>query len=56
MNATERFKESEFSLELLTYVICFKKYYFPANSAHDDTAVPGALRIVPNESLAAILR
>jgi hypothetical protein len=56
MNATERFKESEFSLELLTYVICFKKYYFPANSAHDDTAVPGALRIVANESLAAILR
>jgi hypothetical protein len=55
MSATERFKESKFSLELLTQVICFKKYHFPANWAHYDTAVPGALRIVPSESLATIL-
>jgi hypothetical protein len=37
-------------------VIRFKKIYFAANWAHYDTAIPGTLRIVPNESLAAILR
>jgi hypothetical protein len=37
-------------------VIRFKKIYFAANWAHYDTAMPGTLRIAPNESLAAIAR
>ena len=56
MSTAERFKDDKLSLDLLTQVIRFKKYYFPANWTHYDTAVPGTLRIVPNESLAAILR
>ena len=37
-------------------MIQFKKIYFAANWAQYDTAIPGTLRIVPNEALQAILR
>jgi len=56
MSTTERFKDEKLSFELLAQVIRFKKIYFAANWAHYDTAVPGTLRMVPNESLQAILR
>jgi hypothetical protein len=56
MSTAERFKDEKLSLDLLAQVIRFKKIYFAANWAHYDTAVPGTLRIVPNESLQAILR
>ncbi len=56
MSTTERFKDAKLSIELLAQAIRFKKIYFAANWAHYDTAVPGTLRIVPNESLQAILR
>jgi nucleotidyltransferase AbiEii toxin of type IV toxin-antitoxin system len=56
MSTAERFKDEKLSLELLAQVIRFKKIFFAANWAHYDTAVPGTLRIVPNEPLQAILR
>ncbi len=56
ISTTERFKDAKLSIELLAQVIRFKKIYFAANWAHYDTAVPGTLRIVPTESLQAILR
>jgi hypothetical protein len=56
MSTVERFKDHKLSLDLLSQVIRFKKIYFAANWAHYDTAIPGTLRIMPNESLAAILR
>ena len=56
MSTAERFKDDKLSLDLLAQVIRFKKIYFAANWAHYDTAVPGTLRIVPNETLQAILR
>src|SRR5229473_1781042 len=56
MSTAKRFKDEKLSLDLLAQVIRFKKIYFAANWAHYDTAVPGTLRIVPNESLQAILR
>jgi len=56
MSTTERFADEKLSLELLGQVIRFKKAYFPANWAHYDTAIPGTLRIVPNDSLQTILR
>ena len=37
-------------------MIRFKKIYFATNWAQYDTAVPGTLRVVPNEALQAILR
>jgi hypothetical protein len=56
MSTAERLKDDKLSLHLLDQVIRFKKIYFAANWAHYDTAVPGSLRIVPNEPLQAILR
>lgn len=56
MSTAERFVDEKLSLQLLDQVIRFKETYFPANWAHYDTAMPGTLRIVPNDSLQAILR
>jgi len=56
MSTADRFEDDKLSPDLLAQVIRFKKIYFAANWAHYDTAVPGTLRIVPNESLQAILR
>jgi hypothetical protein len=56
MSTAERFADEKLSLDLLAQVIRFKKTYFAANWAQYDTAVPGTLRIVPNEALQAILR
>jgi hypothetical protein len=55
MSTTKRFEDERLSIELLAQVIRFKKIHFAANWAHYDTAVAGTLRIVPNESLRAIL-
>ena len=56
MSVADRFKGDKLSLDLLSRVIRFKKIYFTPNWAHYDTAVPGSLRIVPNEPLQAVLR
>lgn len=56
VSTAERFSDEKLSIELLDEVIRFKKIYFAANWAEYDTAVPGTLRIVPNEPLQAILR
>src|SRR5260370_3682679 len=56
MSTAERFGDEKLSRELLGQVIRFKKTYFPANWAHYDTAIPGTLHIVPNDSLQPILR
>ena len=56
MSTAKRFKDENLCLDLLAQVIRFKKVYFAANWAHYETAVPGTLRIVPNEDLQAILR
>lgn len=56
MSTAERFKDAKLSLDLLTQVIAFKKIYFPLNWASYDTAIPGSLKIIPNEPLRGILR
>jgi hypothetical protein len=56
MSTAARFADEKLSLDLLAQVIRFKKIYFAANWAQYDTAVPGTLRIVPNEALREILR
>jgi len=56
MSTAERFADEKLSLDLLAQVIRFKKIYFARNWAQYDTAVPGTLRVVPNEALQAILR
>lgn len=56
MGTAERFKDEKLSLDLLSQVIRFKQVYFAANWAHYETAIPGSLRIVPNETLQGILR
>jgi hypothetical protein len=56
MSTAARFADEKLSLDLLAQVIRFKKIYFAANWAQYDTAVPGTLRIVPNEALHEILR
>jgi hypothetical protein len=56
MSTAARFADEKLSLDLLAQVIRFKKIYFAANWAHYDSAIPGTLRIVPNDSLQAVLR
>jgi len=56
MSTAERFENEKLSLGLLSQVIHFKQIYFAAGWAHYETAVPGTLRIVPNEPLQEILR
>jgi hypothetical protein len=56
MSTAARFKDEKLSLDLLAEVVRIKKIYFAANWAHYDGAVPGTLRIVPNEALQPILR
>jgi Nucleotidyl transferase AbiEii toxin, Type IV TA system len=56
MSTAERFQDDKLSLDLLHQVIKFKKIYFAANWAHYETAIPGTLRIVPNEALRKVLR
>jgi len=56
MSTAARFRDENLSRDLLSQVIVFKKIYFGANWAQYDTAVPGTLRIMPNEALLTILR
>ena len=56
MSKADRFQDDQLSLDLLHQVIKFKKIYFAANWAHYETAIPGTLRIVPNDALQAVLR
>jgi len=56
MSTVSRFADDKLSLDLLTTVVAFKRIYFAANWAHYETAVPGTLNIVPNESLQKALR
>lgn len=55
MSTSERFEDEKLSSDLLSQVVRFKQIYFPANWAHYETAAPGTLRIVPNETLQDIL-
>jgi hypothetical protein len=50
------FTDDKLSLDLLRQVIEFKKIYFASGWAHYETAVPGTLRIAPNQALEKILR
>jgi len=54
MSIAERFAQLDF--DLLDVVIAFKKTYFSANWANYETAVPGTLKIVPNDALQKVLR
>jgi len=56
MSAGDRFTDEKLSLDLLRQVIEFKKTYFASGWAHYETAVPGTLSIVPNETLQKVLR
>lgn len=56
MSVGSRFIDAKLSLDLLRQVIEFKKTYFAAGWAHYETAVPGTLSIVPNETLQKVLR
>jgi len=56
MSGDGRFTDEKLSLDLLRQVIEFKKTYFAAGWAHYETAMPGTLKIVPNEALEKVLR
>ncbi len=56
ISISDRFANDKLSLDLLKTVIRFKQIYFAANWAKYETAVPGTIRIVPNEALRKVLR
>ena len=56
MSASDRFVNEKLSLDLLETVIHFKQIYFAANWAKYENAVPGTIRIAPNEQLRKVLR
>jgi hypothetical protein len=56
MSVSNRFVNEKLSLDLLRTVIRFKQIYFAANWAKYENAVPGTIRIVPNEQLRKVLR
>jgi hypothetical protein len=56
MSVSERFVNEKLSLDLLRTVIRFKQIYFAANWAKYESAVPGTIRIAPNEQLRKVLR
>jgi hypothetical protein len=56
MGVSDRFVNEKLSLDLLRNVIHFKQIYFAANWAKYENAVPGTIRIVPNEQLRKVLR
>jgi hypothetical protein len=56
MSVSDRFVTEKLSLDLLRTVIRFKQIYFAANWAKYENAVPGTIRIAPNEQLRRVLR
>jgi len=56
ISISDRFVNDKLSLDLLKTVIRFKQIYFAANWAKYETAIPGTIRIVPNEALRKVLR
>jgi hypothetical protein len=56
MSVADRFVSEKLSLDLLRTVIRFKQIYFAANWAKYENAVPGTIRIAPNEQLRKVLR
>jgi hypothetical protein len=56
MSGAERFANDKLSVALLETVIRFKQIYFAANWAKYENAVPGTIRIAPNEQLRKVLR
>jgi len=56
MSTGVRFTDEKLSLDLLRQVIEFKKIFFPSGWAQYEQAVPGTLRIVPNQELEKVLR
>jgi Nucleotidyl transferase AbiEii toxin, Type IV TA system len=56
MSVSHRFVTEKLSLDLLRTVIRFKQIYFAANWAKYENAVPGTIRIAPNEQLRKVLR
>jgi hypothetical protein len=56
LSVSDRFVTEKLSLDLLRTVIRFKQIYFAANWAKYENAVPGTIRIAPNEQLRRVLR
>lgn len=56
MSVSHRFVNEKLSLDLLRTVIHFKQIYFAANWAKYENAVPGTIRIAPNQQLRKALR
>ncbi len=56
ISVADRFVNEKLSLDLLRTVIHFKQIYFAANWAKYENAVPGTIRIAPNEQLRKVLR
>lgn len=56
MSVSDRFVNENLSLALVRTVIRFKQIYFAANWAKYENAVPGTIRIVPNQQLWKVLR
>jgi hypothetical protein len=52
----DRFKDDKLSTQMLREVIRFKQIYFAGSWAHYETALPGTLRVLPNNNLAKVLR
>lgn len=55
MSGAERFANNKLSVALLVTVVRFKQIYFAANWAKYENALPGTLRIAPNEELRKVL-
>ena len=56
ISVADRFVNEKLSLDLLRTVIRFKQIYFAANWAKYENAVPGTIRVAPNEQLRKVLR
>ena len=55
MSVSDPFVNEKLSLDLLRTVIRSKQIYFAANRAKYENAVPGTIRIAPNERLRRVL-
>jgi hypothetical protein len=56
ISTSDRFVNEKLSLDLLRTVIRFKQICFAANWAKYENALPGTIRIAPNEQLRKVLR
>jgi hypothetical protein len=56
MSTDETFATEKLDLTLLAEVVNFKKIYFASTGANYDSAVPGTMKLVPNEALQTVAR